>query len=119
MIIRLTQANFSSNNIGQLDSWNITRNFDGGVESINGIPTSVKKTDTNSYSGTVVLKAGYAAEDATVTVFMGGNDITSTAVTSKSGNTISINLGVITGKVTITVSTGAKLATPVISLVEE
>ncbi len=97
MIITLKGANFSGegNNIGTLDSYSIR--FSGNVTNSN---TSVDRESNTGYTTTITLTEGYEL-NGSITVTMGGTDITSTAV---SGLTITIPTKV-TGNVVITVPT--------------
>lgn len=97
MIITLKGANFSGegNNIGTLKSYSIR--FSGNVTNSS---TSVDRETNTGYATTIVLKDGYEL-NGSITVTMGGTDITSTAV---SGLTIDIQ-DKVTGNVVITVPT--------------
>jgi hypothetical protein len=96
MIITLKGANFANSNIGTLDSYSI-RFVGSGVTNSN---TSVDRESNTGYTTTITLGTGYEL-NGSITVTMGGTDITSTAV---SGLTITIPTKV-TGNVVITVPT--------------
>jgi len=96
MIITLKGANFSGNYIGTLDTYSI-RFVGSGVTNSN---TSVDRESNTGYTTTITLGTGYEL-NGSITVTMGGTDITSTAV---SGLTITIPTKV-TGNVVITVPT--------------
>lgn len=96
MIITLKGANFANSNIGTLDSYSI-RFVGSGVTNSN---TSVDRDSNTGYTTTITLGADYEL-NGSITVTMGGTDITSTAV---SGFTITIPTKV-TGNVVITVPT--------------
>ena len=98
MIITLKGANFSTNNIGTLSTYSI-RFVGSGVTNSN---TSVDRESNTGYTTTITLTEGYEL-NGSITVTMGGTDITSTAV---SGLTITIPTKV-TGNVVITVPTKA------------
>lgn len=98
MIITLKGANFSASNIGQLDSWFITKDFGSGV-NYSG-PTSVKKNA--ALNATITISSGYEL-NGSVSVTMGGSQVTSGVTTS--GNTITISIASVTGAVTIKVPT--------------
>lgn len=95
MIITLKGANFANSNIGTLDSYSI-RFIGSGVTNSN---TSVYRESNTGYTTTITLGTGYEL-NGSITVTMGGTDITSTAV---SGYTITISK--VTGNVVITVPT--------------
>lgn len=97
MIIYLKGANFSSNNIGPLNTWLIQQSIGSGASSSN---TAKTVTKDEQYSTTITIADGYVLGATGITVTMGGNDITSTAV---SGLTISI--ASVTGNVVIRVPT--------------
>jgi hypothetical protein len=98
MIITLKGANFSGegNNIGTLSTYTI-KFVGSGVTNSN---TSVDRESNTGYTTTITLIEGYEL-NGSITVTMGGTDITSTAV---SGLTITIPTKV-TGNVVITVPT--------------
>lgn len=96
MIIKLKGADFSANNIGTLSTYSI-RFVGSGVTNSN---TSVDRKSNTGYTTTITLGADYEL-NGSITVTMGGTDITSTAV---SGLTITIPTKV-TGNVVITVPT--------------
>ena len=98
MIITLKGANFSASNIGQLDSWFITKDFGSGV-NYSG-PTSVKKNA--ALNATITISSGYEL-DGSVSVTMGGNPVTSEVTTG--GNPITISITSVTGGITIKVPT--------------
>lgn len=98
MIITLKKANFSSNNIGTLSTWSISRNLGSGIENYNGV-SSVDKGA--SFTATMTLKDGY--DLGTVTVTMGGSAVS--GAYSVSGSTITISISPVTGNVYISVST--------------
>ena len=99
MIITLTGANFKDKNIGTLTTWTILTSLGTGA-SIDSDVTSVSRTENTGYSTTITLADGYTL--GTVSVTMGGTDITSTAFDS-STNTITISS--VTGNVVIKVPT--------------
>ena len=95
MWIKLIGANFSTNNIGTLSTYSIK--FKGaGITNTN---TYVDKENNTGYTATITFAEGYEL-DGSITVTMGGTDITSTAV---SGLTITISK--VTGDVEINVPT--------------
>jgi hypothetical protein len=96
MIIKLKGADFSANNIGTLSTYSI-RFVGSGVTNSN---TSVDRKSNTGYTTTITLGTGYEL-NGSITVTMGGTDITSSAV---SGLTITIPTKV-TGNVVITVPT--------------
>lgn len=98
MIITLKGANFASSNIGTLDSWLISKSLTG--VTIDNTATSVKKGE--AYKAVITLKENYTFPD-TITVTMGGTDITSTYVT-KTATTITINVPSVTGNIVIRVN---------------
>lgn len=98
MIITLKGANFASSNIGTLDSWLISKSLTG--VTIDNTATSVKKGE--AYKAVITLKENYTFPD-TITVTMGGTDITSTYVT-KTATTITINIPSVTGNIVIRVN---------------
>lgn len=98
MIITLKGANFASSNIGTLDSWLISKSLTG--VTIDNTATSVKKG--GAYKAVITLKENYTFPD-TITVTMGGTDITSTYVT-KTATTITINVPSVTGNIVIRVN---------------
>lgn len=99
MIITLKGADFSSINIGSLSSWTVSRVLGTGA-AYSGV-SSVDKGA--SFSATVTIAEGYELGSAGVTVTMGG--VTQSSAYSISGNTITINIGSVTGNVVIRVST--------------
>ena len=100
MIITLKGANFSLSNIGKLDSWNIEYSLGAGADEGQSA-TSVKRD--NAYSGTITIDASHELGANGVTVTMGGNPVT-TGITID-GNTITISIDKVTGKVVINVPT--------------
>lgn len=100
MIIYLKGANFSGegNNIGTLDSWFIQQEFGSGV-NYSG-PTSVKKNA--ALNATITINSGYEL-NGSVSVTMGGSQVTYGVTTS--GNTITISITSVTGNVVIKVPT--------------
>lgn len=100
MILILKGADFSSHNIGTLDSYFIQFSPNSGIASHN-VPTSIKKN--TSLSATITIKEGYELGTAGVTVTMGGNPVTSNVTTS--GNTITIYIPSVNGNVAINVPT--------------
>lgn len=101
MIITIKGASYTFN-IGQLDSWFISRSIGSGA-TYDGV-TSVKKDEDEAFNATVTLADGYEIGSAGVSVTMGGSDITSTAVTI-SGSVITIFISSVTGNVVISVPT--------------
>lgn len=99
MIITLKGANFSLSNIGTLTTWNIQYSLGTGAST-----TSVTSVDRDaSYFGTITIASGYELGSAGVTVTMGGNPVTSGITTS--GNTITVSISKVTGRVIINVPT--------------
>lgn len=96
MIITLTGADFSKNNIGVLNSWRIVRALQG--VSTNSAVTSVAKGGT--YSATFTVNADYTRQSCVIT--MGGTDITSTAI-SWNGNVGTISNLTVTGNLYISI----------------
>lgn len=99
MIITIKGATYTYN-IGALDSWFISRSIGSGA-TYDGV-TSVKKGE--SFSATVTIKEGYEIGSAGITVTMGGEDITDTAVLTRD-EVIVISIAEVTGNVFINVST--------------
>jgi hypothetical protein len=99
MIITLTGANFSANNIGTLSTWTISRVLGDGA-TYSGDTYVDKGAALNA---TVTIASGYELGSAGVTVTMGGNAVTSGITTS--GNTITIKINAVTGNVVIKVPT--------------
>lgn len=98
MIITLKGADFSSNNIGTLSTWSVSKSLGTGA-TYSG-PTSVDKGA--SLSATVTIATGYELGSAGVTVTMGG---VSGSYATVSGNTITIKISSVTGNVVIKVPT--------------
>lgn len=96
MIITLTGADFSKNNIGVLNSWRIVRALQG--VSTNSAVTSVTKGGT--YSATFTVNTDYTRQSCVIT--MGGTDITNTAI-SWNGNVGTISNLVVTGNLYISI----------------
>ena len=99
MIITLKGANFSTNNIGTLSTWTISRVLGTGA-TYSG-DTYVDKNA--SLNATVTITDGYELGSAGVTVTMGGSAVTSGVTVD--GNTITIAIGSVTGNVVIKVPT--------------
>ena len=95
MIITLKGANFSQSNIGTLSTYSIR--FDSnGITNTN---TSVDKETNTGYTATITFKENYEL-DGSITITMGGTDITFTALSG-----LNINIAKVTGNVVITVPT--------------
>ncbi len=119
MIITLTGANFSENNIGTLNSWRIVRALQGVSTQSN--VTAVPKN--GSYTATFKVNDGYKLASSSVT--MGGTDITSSAL-KWDGTTGTVTISQVAGNVYISIianvdssTTGpVQLSAPVINIVE-
>lgn len=100
MIIVLKGANFSTNNIGTLTTWNIFTSIGSGAtyDGVNSVDRDA------AFNATVTIAEGYEVGSAGVKVTMGGEDVTSTVVTT-SGSTITISIASVTGTVYISVPT--------------
>lgn len=121
MIITLTGANFSSNNIGTLNTWRIVRNLLGVTTSSN--ISSVEKG--TSYSATFTIQTGYEYLAGGYSVIMGGTDVTSTVLTWNDTNTIAtIAIDEVIGNVQINITAQlsdiiiTQLDKPTINIVE-
>lgn len=99
MIIYLKGANFSSNNIGTLDTWIISKSIGSGA-TYSG-PTSVKRDA--ALSATITITDGYELGSAGVSVTMGGAAVENGVTIS--GSTIAISISKVTSNVTIIVPT--------------
>lgn len=99
MIITLKGADFSSNNIGTLSSWTVSRVLGMGA-TYSGVSSVLKGA---SFSATITIAEGYELGTAGVTVTMGG--VTQSGVYSISGSTITISISSVTGNVVIKVPT--------------
>lgn len=117
MIITLTGANFSENNIGTLNSWRIVRALQG-VSTTSNV-TAVPKN--GSYTATFNVNSGY--EYASSSVTMGGTDISNKLVWNSEKTQAKIENLTVTGNVYISIIANVKggavvqLDAPVISLV--
>lgn len=121
MIITLSGADFSSKNIGTLNSWRIVRSLTG-VSTTSSVSSVAKGA---SYSANFSIQAGYEYLENGANITMGGTDITSTALTWNSAKTVAtVSIASVTGNVNITITAKlaevvvTPLATPSISLVE-
>lgn len=121
MIITLTGADFSSKNIGTLNTWRIVRSLTG-VTTSSGV-SSVEKGA--SYSAIFTIQTGYEYLDGGYSVTMGGTDVTASALTWNSDKTAAtVNIGAVTGNVQITITAKlsdvvvTQLTKPVITIVE-
>lgn len=99
MIITLKGANFSSNKIGQLDSWTVFTSLGTGA-TYSG-PRVLGKGE--NFNATVTLAEGYEVGSAGIKLVMGTTEYP--AGVSKKDNTITFNLTSVTGHITITVPT--------------
>lgn len=99
MIITLVNANFSSNNIGTLSTWTISRSLGTGATYTG--PNFVDKG--TALSATVTITDGYELGTAGVTVTMGG--VIQEGAASVNGNVITISIASVTGIVMIKVPT--------------
>lgn len=102
MIITLKGANFSASNIGTLSTYSIRFNSNG----ITNANTSVDRETNTGYTATITFKENYEL-NGTITVTMGGVDITSTAVSG-----LNINITKVTGNVVITVPAKSTVVEP-------
>ena len=100
MIIRLMNANFSANNIGELTTWNISWKGDGYTYD-GELPRSVKKNEPLNI--TVNVASGYTYDSVPITVKMGGTDVSTSAISRNADGTITINIASVTGKLDITI----------------
>lgn len=98
MIIRLMNANFSANNIGELTTWNISWKGDGYTYD-GELPRSVKKNEPLNI--TVNVASGYTYDSVPITVKMGGTDVPASAISRNANGTITINIASVTGKLDI------------------
>jgi hypothetical protein len=99
MIITLKGANFSTNNIGTLSTWTISRVLGNGA-TYSGVSYVDKGAALNA---TVTISDDYEIGAAGVSVTMGGNAVTSGITVS--GNTVTIAIASVTGNVLIKVPT--------------
>lgn len=121
MIITLSGADFSSKNIGTLNSWRIVRSLTG-VSTTSSVSSVAKGA---SYSANFSIQSGYEYLENGANITMGGTDITSTALTWNSEKTVAtVSIASVTGNVNITITAKlaevvvTPLATPSISIVE-
>lgn len=98
MIITLKGANFSTNNIGTLSTWSVSRVLGDGA-TYSGATYVDKGAALNA---TITIAEGYEIGSAGVSVTMGGSPITASSI---SGNTITIKINAVTGNVVIKVPT--------------
>lgn len=84
MIITLTGANFSANNIGTLNYWMVTRSL-SGFSSSSTVSTVIKN---GSYNATFTLLAGYQFVEGGAVITMGDTDVTTSVLTWNSENTV-------------------------------
>lgn len=99
MIITLKDANFSENNIGNLDSWSITKILRG--VSTDDTTTRIKKGNTG-YEATFTVNDGYSLDVFNVT--MGEEDITHFLVWEEDNKTATLEIfPEVTGNVYITI----------------
>lgn len=111
MIITLVKADFSSKNIGVLNSFAVLTNL--GLGCIYNGPTSVEKN--SSFNATISISNNYLLNDNGLIVTMGGNNVTNNAVVNN--NSITINIAEVTGIINIIVLTSEQSgggSTPVI-----
>ena len=99
MIITLVKADFSSKNIGTLNSFAVLTNLGLGC-TYNG-PVTVEKN--GSFNATISISNNYLLNDNGLIITMGGNNITSNAVVNN--NSITINIAEVTGIINIIVLT--------------
>lgn len=99
MIITLVKANFSSKNIGTLNSFAVLTNL--GLGCIYNGPTSVEKN--SSFNATISISNNYSLNDNGLIITMGGNNVTNNAVVNN--NSITISIAEVTGIINITVLT--------------
>jgi hypothetical protein len=99
MIITLVKANFSSKNIGTLNSFAVLTNL--GLGCIYNGPTSVEKN--SSFNATISISNNYSLNDNGLIITMGGNNVTNNAVVNN--NSITISIAKVTGIINIIVLT--------------
>lgn len=99
MIITLKGADFSTNNIGTLSTWAISRVLGNGA-TYSGSSYVEKGVALNA---TITIANDYEISSAGVTVTMGGAAVTSGITVN--GNTITISIASVTGNVVIKVPT--------------
>ena len=104
MIITIKGANFSTNNIGTLTTWRITKSYNANAVTITAgsIPDNVDREGNSGINATLTINEGYEL-NGTVAVTMGGSAVTSGVTVD--GNTVTISIGSVTGNVVITVPT--------------
>lgn len=95
MIITLTKANFSSKNIGTLNSFVVLTNLSMGL-NYDG-PTSVMNGE--AFTATITVADFYKLENASLALTMGGELIADAFIID--GKTITINIANVTGIITI------------------
>lgn len=96
MIITIKGADFSSSNVGTLNTYFVSRSIDAGVT--HNIPTSIAKNESANWQ--IVLSNGY--EYVSYSFTMGGEEITPTV--SEDGKTLTIVIPEVTANVYVNVS---------------
>lgn len=95
MIITLTKANFSSKNIGTLNSFVVLTNLSMGL-NYDG-PTSVMNGE--AFTATITVADFYKLESASLALTMGGEPVADAFIVD--GKTITVNIANVTGIITI------------------
>ena len=102
MIITLKGADFSKNNIGTLDTWTISVSGTGVTYTGD---TSVDRESNTGFSKTITLNTDYEL-NGSVSVTMGGNDITADVTIAQEGKVITVSYNQkVTGAIVINVPT--------------
>lgn len=101
MIITLKGANFSSNNIGTLDAYNVSCTLGTGAY-YNGLN---RVNEGSAFIGTITLGSEYEL-DGSIVVTMGGTTVANAV--SASGGVYTITIGSVTGDISIIVNTKVK-----------
>lgn len=117
MIITLTGADFSQNNIGTLNSWRIVRALQGASTTNN--TTAVAKGA--QYKATFIINDGY--EYASSSITMGGQPIEANITWNGEKTQAEVNIPQVTGNVYISIIANVKggsvkpqLDAPIISI---
>lgn len=105
MIISIAKANFSSNNIGTLSSFNILYNLGAGAST-----SGVNRVNKNEkYEAVITITENYVL-NGSVVITMGGKVLD--GVVSESGNSIRITISSVTGNVVVKVPTKSTIQVP-------
>lgn len=105
MIIRLTQANFSANNIGVLTHWGIS--WKGNGYTTSDLPRSVEKGTALTVEN-IAISSSFTADNVPISVYMGTADVTEdasvcTITRNSAANTVTISISAVTDKLSITI----------------